>query len=143
LAVKMFLVLRAPDPSVGARALDDPDLVDAIGGRWVARLDVKTPRLYDEVVKLLNVRLSPEDARRAAALRKDGIAVSRLVREAIRTAYDRRAAGGGGGRRGSAIMAEIYREHPDPPGRLRAAKEPRNRRAVRRVIRARLTRRPS
>src|SRR5262249_9602704 len=106
-------------------------------------LDVKTPRLYDEAVKLLNVRLSPDDARRAAALRKDGIAVSRLVREAIRTAYDKRPGVGEGGRRASAIMAEIYREHPDPPGRLRTATAPRHRRAVRRAIRARLTRRRS
>jgi hypothetical protein len=113
------------------------------GGRCGDALDVKTPRLYDEVVKLLNVRLSPDDARKAAALRKDGIAVSCLVREAIRTAYDKRPGAREGGRRASAIIAEIYREHPDPPGRRRAANEPRNRRGVRRVIRARLTRRHS
>jgi hypothetical protein len=104
-------------------------------------LDVKTLRLYDRAVKLLNVRLGPEDARRAAALRKDGVAVSRIVREAIRTAYDRRAVGRGGGRRASAIMAEIYREHPDPPGPPRATRDLRDRRVVRRLIRRRLTRR--
>lgn len=92
-------------------------------------------------MKLLNVRLSPEDARRAAALRKDGVAVSRVVREAIRFAYERRAGGRGGGRRASAIMAEIYREHPDPPGRSRAVPDPQDRRAVRRAIRKRLARR--
>jgi hypothetical protein len=92
-------------------------------------------------VKLLNVRLSPEDARRAAALRKDGVAVSRIVREAIRTAYDRRAGRRGGGQRASAIMAQIYREHPDAPGRPRTAPDLRDRRAVRRAIRARLARR--
>lgn len=48
----------------------------------MATLDVKTPRLHDDLMKLLSIRLGAEDARRAAALRKDGIAVSRLVREA-------------------------------------------------------------
>jgi hypothetical protein len=42
-------------------------------------------------VKLSSVRVSPEDARGAAALRKNGGAVSRIVREAIRTAYERRS----------------------------------------------------
>jgi hypothetical protein len=91
-------------------------------------------------MKLLNVRLSPEDARRAAALRKNGVAVSGLVRDAIRSAYERRVGARGGGRP-SALMAEIYREHPDLPGRTRAAHDLRNRRAVRRAIRARLRRR--
>ncbi|MGH7392578.1 MAG: hypothetical protein ACREM3_24440 [Candidatus Rokuibacteriota bacterium] len=92
-------------------------------------------------MKLLNVRLSPEDARRAAALRKDGVPVSRIVREAIRTAYERRAGGRGGSRRASVVMAEIYREHPDSPERPRAARDLRDRRAVRRAIRTRLARR--
>jgi hypothetical protein len=92
-------------------------------------------------VKLVNVRLGPEDARRAAALRKDGVAISGIVREAIRTAYERRAGGRDGGRRASAIMAEIYRDHPDPPGRPRTTRDLRDRRAVRRVIRTRLARR--
>jgi hypothetical protein len=105
------------------------------------KLDVKTRRLYDATVKLLNVRLGPDDARRAAALRRDGVAVSRIVREAIRTAYERRAAGRRDGRRASTIMAEIYREHPDPPGRALPVRDLRNRRAVRRAIRARLARR--
>jgi predicted nucleic acid-binding protein len=64
-------------------------------------------------MKLLNVRLSPEDVRRAAALRTHGVLVSHIVREAIRSAYERRAGGRGGRRRASAIMAEIYREHPE------------------------------
>jgi hypothetical protein len=92
-------------------------------------------------VKLLNVRLSPEDARRAAALRKDGVPVSRIVRAAIRSAYERRAGGRAGGQRASAIMATIYREHPDPPERPRAPRDLRDRRAVTRAIRTRLARR--
>ena len=61
---------------------------------------------------LLNVRLTPEDARRAAALRKSGVPISRLVREAIRAEYDQRLPR----RRASEVMAEIYLAHPDPPG---------------------------
>jgi post-segregation antitoxin (ccd killing protein) len=111
--------------------------------RGPARLDVKTACLYDEVVKLLNVRLSPDDARRAAALRKDGVAVSRIVREAIRAAYERRTSERGRARRARAIMAEIYRDHPDPPGQRRTARDLRDRRAVRRAIRMRLAHRRS
>ena len=88
-------------------------------------------------VKLMNLRLSPEDARRAAALRKDGVAVSRIVREAIRAAYNRRVGARHGGRRASAIMAEIYREHPDPADRSRKARDLRGRRAIRQAIRKR------
>jgi hypothetical protein len=94
-------------------------------------------------MKLLNVRLSPEDVRRAAALRTHGVLVSHIVREAIRSAYERRAGGRGGRRRASAIMAEIYREHPDSPDQPRVVKDVRDRGAVRRAIRTRLTsRRP-
>lgn len=92
-------------------------------------------------MKLLNVRLGPEDAHRAAVLRRDGIAVSRIVREAIRVAYERRAGERHRGRRASAVMAEIYREHPDAPGQPPAVRDLRDRRAVRRAIRARLARR--
>jgi hypothetical protein len=38
----------------------------------------------------LNVRLSEEEARMAAKLRKAGVQISALVREAIRSEYERR-----------------------------------------------------
>lgn len=64
---------------------------------------------------LLNVRLTPDDARRAAALRESGVPISRLVRQAIRTEYERRLRRRRPGRRPCAVMAEIYPEYPDPP----------------------------
>jgi hypothetical protein len=68
-------------------------------------------------MKLLNVRLGPEDARKAARLR-----------EAARAA--RRSA--------SEIMADIYREYPDRPNRPRGERDLSDRVKVRRLIRQRL-----
>lgn len=66
-------------------------------------------------VKLLNVRLGPEDAAMVAELREEGVEMSSLIRDAIRTAYGRRL------RRlrpgdVDALLAEIYERHPEPPG---------------------------
>ena len=65
-------------------------------------------------MKLLNVRLGPDDSRIVAKLRKEGVQISRIVREAIRSAYTARQTVGGKRRRPSDIMAEIYAEYPDP-----------------------------
>lgn len=92
-------------------------------------------------MKLLNVRLGPEDARMAARLKKDGMPISRVVRDAIRAAYERHAAARARRRRASEIMADIYREHPDPPDLPRGKRDLRDRGHVRRVIRKRLQRR--
>jgi hypothetical protein len=92
-------------------------------------------------VKLLNVRLGPDDARLAAQLREAGVPISRIVREALRTAHERHAAVRGPRRRPSQIMAEIYRDHPDPPGTRRGKRDLTVRAAVRREIRRRLRRR--
>ena len=92
-------------------------------------------------MKLLNVRLGPEDARLAAELRKHGVELSSVVREAIRTAYSARARKGKGRRRASEIMAEIYAQIPDPPGLALPRYDLRDRRRVRRAITARLRRR--
>lgn len=51
----------------------------------------------------------------AARLQKDGMPISRVVRDAIRAAYERHAAARASRRRASEIMAAIYRDHPDPP----------------------------
>jgi hypothetical protein len=92
-------------------------------------------------MKLLNVRLGPADARMAADLRKNGVPISRVVRDAIRAAYEQHAAVRTGHRRASEIMADIYREHPDPPDLSRGTRDRRDRRSVRRAIRERLRRR--
>jgi post-segregation antitoxin (ccd killing protein) len=89
-------------------------------------------------LKLLNVRLAPGDARMAARLRQAGIPISRLVREAIRAAHARYATARASRKRPSEIMANIYREQPDPPDLPRETRDLRNRASVRRVIRRRL-----
>jgi hypothetical protein len=88
---------------------------------------------------LLNVRLGPEDARMAAALRKNGVQISRVVRDALRAAYQRQAAHAQRGRP-SDVMASIYREAPDAPGQPREKRDLGDRRTIRRVIRKRLRR---
>jgi hypothetical protein len=64
---------------------------------------------------LLNVRLDAEDERRAKALKRAGVQLSRIVREAIRAEHERCL--GAGAVRGAAreVMARIYAAHPDPP----------------------------
>lgn len=93
-------------------------------------------------MKLLNVRLDSDDARRASELRRAGVQISRLVRDAIRTEHDQRVGKRGKRPRASEVMARIYAEHPDPIGLPRQRLNLRDRRAVRRVIVARLARRP-
>ncbi len=94
-------------------------------------------------MKLLNVRLGPDDARMAAQLREAGIPISRLVRDALRAAHERHAASRARRRRPSQIMAEIYRDHPDRPGARRGKRDLTDRVAVRRLIRQQLRRRRS
>jgi hypothetical protein len=88
-------------------------------------------------MSLLNVRLSPDDARRAAALRKAGIQISEVVREAIRAEYRRRGANAGV-RRPSLIVKTILEALPDPPDMPRRTVDTTDRRAVQRHIAAKL-----
>jgi lambda repressor-like predicted transcriptional regulator len=94
-------------------------------------------------MRLLNVRLGPEDSRIAAELRKEGIQLSRVVREALRAAHTLRRASRSRRGRASAIMAEIYAQFPDPPGLPRRRFDLRDRRSVRRAIAAQAKRRRS
>ena len=94
-------------------------------------------------MKLLNVRLGPDDARMAARLREAGIPISRVVREAIRVAHERHTAARALRRAASEIMADIYREYPDPPSPPPRARHLRDRASVSRLIRQRLRRRRS
>ena len=85
-------------------------------------------------MKLLNVRLSVDDARKTAQLRSRGVRISGIVREAIRAAYDAHVTQRAKPRRGTAIMAEIYAQFPDPPNLPPAPYHLRDRRSVRSAI---------
>ena len=61
--------------------------------------------------KLVNVRLGPEDAMKVRVLRKRGVELSSLVRQAVRAEYAKRI-GVGSGRDAVAMVREIYSEHP-------------------------------
>ena len=83
---------------------------------------------------LLNVRLSADDARRAAELRKTGVQVSRIVREAIRAEHERRVRRSRAQKTTTEILAEIYAAHPDPPLVPPRAFDLRDRKAAREAI---------
>ena len=89
-------------------------------------------------MSLLNVRLSPDDARRAAELRKAGIQISDVVREAIRAEYLRRRSVRPGSRRPSLLVKEILDALPDPPDMPARTVDPSDRHAVRGHIKAKL-----
>jgi hypothetical protein len=89
-------------------------------------------------VPLLNVRLSPDDARRAAELREEGIQISDVVREAIRAEYLRRRSRASTLRRPSLIVKAILEALPDPTETPRPAVDATDRRAVRLHIAAKL-----
>jgi hypothetical protein len=91
-------------------------------------------------MSLLNVRLSPDDARRAAELRKAGVQISDVVREAIRAEYLRMRSALGGKRRPSRIVGEILDALPDTPDVPRVVVDTSDRHAVRRHIAAELRR---
>ena len=91
-------------------------------------------------MRLLNVRLRPEDAARVAALRARHVPISQLVRDAIRNEYERlrsplRA------RDVDALLRALYEHHPDPPGLTPPSVDVRELRAVRQAVVRRLCRR--
>lgn len=90
---------------------------------------------------LINVRLSVDDARRAAALRDAGVQVSDVVREAIRAEYLRRRPQALEAGRPSAIVTAILDELPDETEGADERVDTRDRRAVRRQVVAKLRRR--
>jgi hypothetical protein len=89
---------------------------------------------------LLNVRLDDEDARKAAALRRAGVPISTVVRDAIRTEYEQRIARPKALRRASQIVAEILTSLPDPPDLPPRSFDVHDRRAARRHITDKLAR---
>lgn len=106
-----------------------------------AAVDVKTTCHYTVRVALLNVRLAPEDVRRVADLRRDGIQISKLVRDAIRAEHEQRGRSRRAGRDAAALIARIYEDHPDTQEVRPRPFDLRDRRAVRQAIVARLRKR--
>lgn len=91
-------------------------------------------------MKLLNIRLDPEDVAKVRALRAQGVKVSHLLREAIRAEHRRRA---GVPRAGEveAALAAIYTEHPIPRADERQRFDVHHRRRFRSAVRRHLRRR--
>lgn len=90
-------------------------------------------------VKLVNVRLSEDDAAKAADLQRAGVELSTLVREAVRARHlvleaplDRAGV--------RELLRGIYERHPLDEADERIDVDARDRRAVRRLVRARLRR---
>jgi hypothetical protein len=80
-------------------------------------------------MSLLNVRLSPEDAARVKELRRHGVQISRLVREALRAELEKRS---NGHQRDLVAMVEaIHAKYPDPTPR--PSRPPRDRERFRKA----------
>jgi hypothetical protein len=83
--------------------------------------------------RLVNVRLDPERLRKAQALRKRGVALSDVVREAIDERYadvERREAP----LDARTLIRRVFEEHPDPADLPPRDYDVHDRRAARRAI---------
>jgi hypothetical protein len=89
--------------------------------------------------RLVNVRLGAEDAALVSALRRDGVELSSLVRDAIREEYGRRRKRLRAGDV-DALLAAVYARYPEPEPALPPAPDIHDRRgfaaAVGRKVRA-------
>jgi hypothetical protein len=91
-------------------------------------------------MRLLNVRLDDNDSRLVKQLRERGVSISDLVRGAIRA--EARRAPAPKPLDVDALLAEIQKQYPTPPGAKAAHRiDTTNRREVRELIRSRLRRR--
>ncbi len=90
---------------------------------------------------LLNVRLDAEDKRLADQLRDEGIPISRIVREAIRTEHARRIPKRGRKQKPSQLVADLFERFPDAPHGEGHGIDTTDRRTVQAYIAARLRRR--
>lgn len=86
---------------------------------------------------LVNVRLDEARLRKARALRKNGLPLSDLVRQAIDERFEEL---GRAGRRPDvrAIMARILEQYPDPPDLPPRSYDVHDRKEARRAIRRKL-----
>jgi hypothetical protein len=90
---------------------------------------------------LVNVRLDADDARRVAELRRAGVQISSIVRQAIRTEHERRVGKRARGGAAAALLARIYADHPETPDVERRGYDLRDRRAVRAALQKRARKR--
>jgi hypothetical protein len=89
--------------------------------------------------RLVNVRLDPARLRKARALRKRGIALSDVVREAIDVRYGQMQSTPRSDV--TAIVRRIFDEHPDPTDLPERGYDVHDRHAARRAIVRTITRR--
>jgi hypothetical protein len=87
---------------------------------------------------LVNVRLDAADARRVKALRDAGVAISTLVRDAIRAEYELRHGAKLDGKKPSQVVAEILAALPDEAARPSRRVDAGDRRALQRHVAAKL-----
>jgi len=91
-------------------------------------------------MRLLNVRLDDNDSRLVKRLRERGVSISDLVRGAIRA--EARRAPQTGRLDVDALVAEIEKQYPTPPGAEKGGRiDTTNRREVQELIRRKLRRR--
>ena len=86
--------------------------------------------------RLVNVRLDEGRLRKALELRRQGIALSDVVREAIDERYARLRAPDE--RDAAAIVQRLFEQHPDPPDLPTRDYDVHDRQAARAAIRRRL-----
>jgi hypothetical protein len=86
--------------------------------------------------RLINVRLDEGRLRKALELRRQGVALSDVVREAIDERYARLQAPAT--RDAADIVRRLFEEHPDPAGLPARDYDVHDRQAARRAIRQRL-----
>jgi Arc/MetJ-type ribon-helix-helix transcriptional regulator len=82
----------------------------------------------------MSIRLSADDLAKIRDLRKQGVNVSELVRDAVRAEHRRRTPRRYTKREMEAIFAEIYAKYPDPPDKVKLDFDPHDRHARREAI---------
>lgn len=101
--------------------------------------------VYTGEMSILNVRLGAEEQRLADELRDDGVAISRVVRDAIRAEHARRVGTKAHAPKPSSVVEALLKANPAPSRRRAARPDPRDRHAVREHIadKLRAARRPT
>lgn len=94
------------------------------------------------LMAVLNVRLAPEDQRLAQDLRDEGVELSGIVRDAIRTEHARRIGKRARRPKPSAVVRALIEAHPAPVGSRPTRPDPRDRRAVQAFVAATLRKSP-